>query len=178
MPMTMASQRGDCEAGTTHDGESCAIAESAGLTAMTDIYPPTPQREARAHRVQIERVPPKPCFNPKGNTETRYRAIHNGETLGVWRDPECSAARRLVELGLADRADTLETYRGDQRCMTGRIGWFADRRAVEGGGAGTPRFVKWRPPPDWAARCAGSRVKPASDDPADPLEPDSLEEQF
>lgn len=36
--------------------------------------------------IQIERVPPQPCHNPKSNTETRYRILFEGREIGVWRD--------------------------------------------------------------------------------------------
>ena len=103
---------------------------------------------------------------PRTNTETRYRVLFEGREIGLWRDPECSAARFLVDNGLAARADILRTYRGDRPCMRDRVGWFADRRVDEGDGRGkdgTPRFAKWRPNPFAALR--GGGLKPASDGP-------------
>ena len=118
-------------------------------------------------KIQLERVRPQPCSNPKSNTETRYRVLFEGMEIGVWRDPECSAARYLVDNGLAARGDTLRTYRGDERCMSGSVGWFADRRVDEGDGKdGTPRFAKWRPNPFAALR--GVSQKPALDEVAAP----------
>jgi hypothetical protein len=83
---------------------------------------------------------------PTGNSETRYRVTLGGRGLGVWRDPEHSAARFLIDNGLAERDDMLRTFRGDVLCMTGSVGWFADRRTLETDEEG-PRAVKWRPFP-------------------------------
>ena len=115
-------------------------------------------------RIQLERVRAGPS-GPHTNTETRYRVLFDGNEIGIWRDPECSAARYLVDHGLAARDDILRTYRGDRPCMRDRVGWFADRRVDEGDGRGkdgTPRFAKWRPNPFAALR--GGGLKPASDD--------------
>jgi hypothetical protein len=68
---------------------------------------------------------------PTGNSETRYRATYDERELGVWRDPEHSAARFLIDNGLAERGDMLRTFRGDVLCMTGSVGWFADRMTLE-----------------------------------------------
>jgi hypothetical protein len=118
-------------------------------------------------KIQLERVRPSPCSNPNSNTETRYRVLFEGAEIGVWKDPECSAARYLVDNSLAARDDVLKTYRGDTPSMSGSIGWFADRRVVEDGRDGTPRFVKWRPNPFAASRRSGQ--KPASDESAGSL---------
>jgi hypothetical protein len=114
-------------------------------------------------RIQLERVAPKPSA-PNTNTETRYRVMFEGNEIGVWRDPECSAARFLVDYGLASRDDILRAYRGSSPCMSGLIGWFADRRVKEDGKDGTPRFVKWTPNP--FAELPRMAQKPASDVPA------------
>jgi hypothetical protein len=100
----------------------------------------------------------RPSGNPKSNTEARYRVVFQDAEIGVWRDPECSAARYLVDHGLATRLDVLRVYRGSILCLTGGIAWFADRRVDEG----EPRFGKWRPHPFAVLRGAGQ--KPASDD--------------
>lgn len=113
-------------------------------------------------RVQLERVPPRPCSNPTSNTETRYRVLFDVAEIGVWRDPECSAARWLIDNGKAERGDVLHTYRGDTPCMRGSVGWFADRRVVEDDSG--PRFVKWRPNP--FALLRGDSEKTATDDEA------------
>ena len=101
--------------------------------------------------IQIERkryddrhlVRPSP---PNTNTNQMYRVYHNGEEIGVWRDPECSAARKLVEMGYS-RSDVLCSFRDSTPSMRGRLGWFADRRAQEDD-RGPPRFVKWTPMPE------------------------------
>ena len=49
----------------------------------------------------------------RSNTETRYRVLFAGNEIGVWRDPECSAAWWLVDNRLASRDDVLQTYSGD-----------------------------------------------------------------
>jgi hypothetical protein len=95
----------------------------------------------------------------KSNTEARYRVVFQDAEIGVWRDPECSAARYLVDHGLATRLDVLRVYRGSTLGMSGSIGWLADRRVDE---SDTPRFIKWRPHPFAVLRGAGQ--KPASDD--------------
>jgi hypothetical protein len=55
----------------------------------------------------------------------------------------CAEARRLLVLG-ADPDDTLAAYRGEMRCLTGRVGWFAARTIRETAGDG-PRYVRWKP---------------------------------
>lgn len=77
----------------------------------------------------------------------RYRVFYRGQAIGVWREPSCSAARYLVANGLAARSDRLRLFQGEQLCLTGGVGWFADRRVDE---SGTPRFVKWTPDQRWA----------------------------
>jgi hypothetical protein len=79
-------------------------------------------------------------------SETRYRVIHGGREIGVWRDPEHSAVRFLIDNGLAERGDMLRTFRGDALCMTGDVGWFAGRVTSEPDHDG-PRTVKWKPFP-------------------------------
>jgi hypothetical protein len=78
-----------------------------------------------------------------------YRVVYNGAAIGVWRNPECSAARWLLEQGLAVREDRLETWRNagdkDMRCLIGSVGWFADRTMREDSGTGTPRFAMFTP---------------------------------
>ncbi len=81
----------------------------------------------------------------RADTGTRWRVIFEDEEIGVFRDPECSAARWLVDNGRASCEDTLRTFRGDTLCLSGAVGWFADRRVDES--AGTPRFGKWKPFP-------------------------------
>ena len=61
----------------------------------------------------------------------RYCVTFEGCEIGVWKDPECSAARYLVDNGLASREDTLRTFRGETPCLRGSVGWYADRRVVE-----------------------------------------------
>jgi hypothetical protein len=88
--------------------------------------------------IQIELVP-----------SSRYRVFHAGHELGVWKQPETAAARALLEAGHAQRSDTLRTYRGEMLCLTGNVGWLADRTISErddGRNDGTPRFVRWYPP--------------------------------
>ena len=80
-----------------------------------------------------------------GNSETRYHVTYEGREIGVWRDPEHSAARFLLDNGLAERGDTIRTFRGEALCMTGSVGWFADRRTEE-----TDKYFragKWTPFP-------------------------------
>jgi len=88
---------------------------------------------------------PRPA-PPDGNSWQLYRVFYEGELLGVWRDPEHSAARELIAKGLATRDNTLQTYRGDVHSMSGKISWFADTKATEDDDHG-PRTVKWVPFP-------------------------------
>ena len=101
------------------------------------------------HDMQIERVPPG-----------RYRVtLQNGERVGPWRDPECSAARNALPVnrartcagaphGMAVESDTMRTWRGTVRSMVGSVGWFAKRSVTESDNDGTPRFRKYKPIPD------------------------------
>ena len=91
---------------------------------MTDIH------------IRIERKLPIPPSPRTGNNEQQYRVFLDGEQIGVWRVPECSAARWLLANGKAEREDTLRTDRG----LYGGVGWFADRTVNE---KGSPRHVKW-----------------------------------
>jgi hypothetical protein len=100
----------------------------------------------RVVEIQLEMVRPNVPAPPTGNSETRYRVIYGKRVLGVWRDPEHSAARFLIDHGFAARGDTLRTFRGDALCMTGSIGWFADHRTLEDDTRG-PVTVKWKPFP-------------------------------
>ena len=99
------------------------------------------------HHIQIERVPPKVCVNPRSNTETRYRALYNQQEIGVSRVPECDAARWLLDQKLANRDDVLVVYRGSTPCLRGSLGWFADHTIRENDvyNNGTPSLVKWKP---------------------------------
>jgi hypothetical protein len=88
-----------------------------------------------------------------GNNEQQYRVFFEGEEIGSWRVPECSAARWLLEHGKAERSDTLRTYRGQWRSLWGSVGWFADRTVSE---TGTPHHVKWAPMPEGGKPLRGS----------------------
>jgi hypothetical protein len=92
--------------------------------AVTDIH------------IRIEPKLPIPPSPRTGNNEQQYRVFFEDEEIGVWRVPECSAARWLLANGKAERTDTLRTDRG----LYGRVGWFANRTINE---KGTPRHVKW-----------------------------------
>lgn len=73
-------------------------------------------------------------------TPNRYRVLLEGREIGIWKDPECSAARHLLEHGLAAPDDMLAT----NRVLRGSVGWFAQHRVDE---SGTPRFARWKPFP-------------------------------
>ena len=100
-------------------------------------------------RIQIERVPPN-----------RYRVLFMGREIGVWRDPECSAARFLVAHGLAARRDTLRTFLGNAPSMIGSVDWFANH-AVRENDRQPLRFIAWKPFP-----ASLYRQGTPSDDPA------------
>jgi hypothetical protein len=85
------------------------------------------------HCIQIER----------SATKTKWLARYGDVDLGVWRDPEHSAARRLLELGLADRSHWLRTYRGAMPCLRANVGWLADHSSSEPD-RGRLHTVKWR----------------------------------
>lgn len=57
------------------------------------------------------------------------------------REFECAECRRLLAAGIAEREDFVEFYRGEMKCLSGNVDWFADR-TVKDGHDGTPRFVK------------------------------------
>jgi hypothetical protein len=109
------------------------------------------------HRIQIERLPLR-VNNGKGNSEAKYRVTYNGTELCVARVPCCAAARKLIELGVAQRSDTLLTCRGERVDMRGGIGFYADRTVNEVRNNGTPSWAKWTP--FWAT----SREKTGDDD--------------
>jgi hypothetical protein len=56
---------------------------------------------------------------------------------------ECGIARKLLTNG-AQPDDTMTTYRGEMRCLTGKVGWFAKQVVRETAKEG-PYFVRWRP---------------------------------
>jgi hypothetical protein len=85
------------------------------------------------HCVQIER-----------SSATKYRALYDGRELGVWRDPEHSAARTLIDLGLAKRSDWLRTFHGETPCLKANIGWLADHSAADPD-RGSPHWTKYKP---------------------------------
>ena len=102
---------------------------------------------------------------PTGNAEQQYRVWFEGQDIGSWRVPECSAARWLLEHGKATRKDTLRTIHGGTPSMRGNVGWFADRTVSESDSqGGTPRFVKWRPMPERVLGLGRGGVKSPSDD--------------
>lgn len=103
--------------------------------------------------IQLERVPPQ-----------KYRVLFAGRAVGVWKDPECSAARWLIDSRLAARTDILRVYRGSELCLTGGVGWLADRHVNE---ASTPRFAKWTPHPMVAER---RRLASADEDASSPTD--------
>lgn len=80
------------------------------------------------------------------SSESRQRVFLHGAEIGVWKDPEPSAARWLIDNGKADRADTLQFYRGDDPALRGQAGWLADRKVREDD-KHSPTFVKWAPFP-------------------------------
>jgi hypothetical protein len=98
-------------------------------------------------RIQIEQVK-KPDGFPVA--PYKYRVLFEGQEIGSWRDPECSAARRLIELSLAKREDVLLTFRGDNPCMRGSVGWFADRRVADDDRG--LHFARWKPFPGVAGQ--------------------------
>jgi hypothetical protein len=73
------------------------------------------------HRVEIRRV---------SRRSDLYETAYDGRVIGSWRSPECAAARWLLEQGLASECDVLTTYRGNAPCLSGEIGWFANKRPV------------------------------------------------
>jgi hypothetical protein len=74
-------------------------------------------------------------------------------------------ARKLIAEGKAERGDTLMTMRGEMRCLTGSVGWFADHTVREDS-VTSPTFVKWRPFPDTRRRAlAAKSASPVSQEP-------------
>ena len=109
---------------------------------MTDIHIRIERKRASA----TNWIAPSPRT---GNNEQQYSVFFEGEEIGVWRVPECSAARWLLDHGKAERADTLRTDRG----LYGRVGWFADHTVNE---KGTPHHVRWVPMPEGGKPLRGS----------------------
>lgn len=100
---------------------------------------------------------PRPLSPDAGDL---YIVSHNGEDIGTWPDPECTAARWLIEHDRVLRTDRLVTFRYPHiKSMSGSMGWFADHRVAETKKI-SPRFVRWRPFP--ALRVTQGTV---SDDP-------------
>jgi hypothetical protein len=95
------------------------------------------------HRIQIEAMPCR-VNNGRGNSEQKYRATYDGRELCVARVPCCASARKLLEMGVAQRDDVLLLCRGDKVSMRGGIGWFADRTVNESR-SGSPQWSKWTP---------------------------------
>jgi hypothetical protein len=56
---------------------------------------------------------------------------YNNDDLGLSSEPLFAAARHLLREGLADPEDTLSTYRGDMRCMSGKVGVAAGLTVYE-----------------------------------------------
>lgn len=56
---------------------------------------------------------------------------------------ETDAARRLLELALANERDTFLTFRGDMPCFRAKVKWAAGKE-VTTSGTGTPTFVKYK----------------------------------
>jgi hypothetical protein len=93
----------------------------------------------------LEHVRPNVPSPPGGNTETRFRVkLADGRELGTWRDPEHSAARFLIDNGLAERGDVARFSLGGVACSRAGVGWLADTRVEETDRVG-PRVVKWKP---------------------------------
>lgn len=81
---------------------------------------------------------------------TEHRLDWRGKKLfcGVAElaDDEFKAARTMLALGMAKRADRITTYRGEMACLTGEVGWLADHTVRETATEG-PRFDLWKPFP-------------------------------
>jgi hypothetical protein len=84
------------------------------------------------HCVQIAKVSP-----------AKWSATYGDIELGVWRDPEHCAARRLLDPGLASRDDMLRTFHGAP-AMRGSIAWWADTTAADPS-RGSPHIERWSP---------------------------------
>jgi hypothetical protein len=97
------------------------------------------------HRLQIQ-FASRPSDKMGEPWPQRYCVSFGGKEIGVWKDPESSAARWLIEHGRAAKEDTLQFYRGDDPAFRGQVGWLADR-AVREDANHSPTFVKWRPFP-------------------------------
>jgi hypothetical protein len=100
-------------------------------------------------KIVVERISPKPA------SETYYWAYFyndNNELEKIpsaFRYPGHSAARFLLQQGLAAGNDTLEVYRppleNPIHSLSGSLQWFADHTVSEDGRDGNPRTVKYRP---------------------------------
>jgi hypothetical protein len=70
---------------------------------------------------------------------------YKGHLLGVSRTPLFSAARKLLQLELAQPEDRIETYRDNILSMAGPV-WAAAKLTVdEERSSGAPTFRLWKP---------------------------------
>jgi hypothetical protein len=81
------------------------------------------------------------------NLAGKCAMTHNGQSLGVSKTPLFSAARKLLQLDLAQPEDRIETYRDNILSMAGPV-WAAAKLTVhEETTDGKPRFAIWKPFP-------------------------------
>src|SRR4051794_40980760 len=91
----------------------------------------------KTHKVHLVRT----------NKGGKCRMAYNGRLLGVSKTPLFSAARKLLQLELAQPEDRIEAYRDNILSMAGPVGAAARLTVDESAGSGTPRFAIWKPFP-------------------------------
>ena len=104
------------------------------------------------HRIDIEpalRETRPGVWTGHGRAIMRYR----GEQIGESAEPLFAAARILLDRGLADPDDVIQTFRGDTPCLRAKVGAAAGRSFVEAK-AGGIRIGKYNP--------LGDRLSPRS----------------
>ena len=89
----------------------------------------------KTHRVNLTRT----------NKADRCAMVYKGHSLGVSRTPLLSAARKLLQLGLAKPEDRIETWRDNILSMSAPVNAAAKLTVDEEGGRGIPRIKLWKP---------------------------------
>jgi hypothetical protein len=105
------------------------------------------------HRIDLQA--PKKSY---GKTLMRS----NGKDIGASNSPIFAAARWLLDNNAAFEDDTVETYRGNTLCMSGKAGELA-KWTVQENAHGNPslQLACWRPFPTAAVRPRTAKSSPS-----------------
>jgi hypothetical protein len=101
----------------------------------------------------------------KGYRKTLMR--YNGKDIGASNSPIFAAARWLLDNNAAFEDDTVETYRGNTLCMSGKAGELA-KWTVQENAHGNPslQLACWRPFPTAALRPRTAKSSPSHQPPS------------